>query len=232
MKKNKFLGILLSAIALFSSCDNDHDGPIIYLGMGTIDKPAQTYTVTFDNDLVAAIPDSSLLAISGSNKIGQRVIVSFHKIDDQNQEAGIYLHSILPVLTKPFFYQPTGLQSDSLGYDPVNISSAWIGGHHLNVEFTYRGGAYTNIPHFINMVDKGLQTPEGISKLQFRHNANGDHSNLLFSGYVSFPLPDNAAEEYVVTYKGLDMETHEFKVVKKNSEATFDNGYNKRTTYK
>lgn len=211
MKKSTLL-TLFGVLCLLTACNKD-EAPTIYLGMGTVQKNPASYSILFDNNQDFTVTDSIALVLTGTNRQGQRVITSFsYQTDERDQPSYIYLYRVMPILTKPFFKNPTGLESDSLGNDPVGIKSAWISGGHLNIEFSYRSGKYSTTTHFISMADYGLTSSSGNAMLEFRHNANRDSENCYRTGYVSFVLPDDPPAAYDISYKGLDMREHTLTV--------------------
>ena len=192
MKKNFAPLVLIASIFAMNSCnDDDHPRIPTYIGMGTLDKPADQYTLKVDGASTCVIPDSSLLVYKQVNQPGKRVIALFNYISQRQDENSIYLQDVQGVLTKDLVNKPTAPNEDEeLGYNKIRIERAWKGGGFFNVKFYYFTDGASGTPHYINAYDTGETDSDGDRIIEMRHNAN-KHLPIYISyaSYVSFAMP-------------------------------------------
>ena len=211
MKKIFASIMLIASMFAFASC-NDDDQPRVptYIGMGTLDKPADQYTLAIDGGSTCVIPDSSLLVYNKVNQPGKRVIALFSYVSDRREEKVIYLQDVKGVLTKPLAAKPTSPQEDQeLGNNRIRIDRAWMGGGFLNVKFYYLSDGMSGNPHYINAYDTGEIDKDGDRIIEMRHNANGHQPVYVsYASYVSFSMPglEDAKTNFKLRYRYNDKE--------------------------
>lgn len=198
------------------SCNDDEPSIPTYVGMGTLQKSADVYSIAFDGASTCLVPDSSLLVYKKLQQPGKRVIALYNYLSDRRDDKTIFLQDIVGVLTKPLAAKPASPQEDqALGTDVLRIERAWMGGGYINVKFYYLSDPVSDKPHYINAFDTGEVDKDGCRILEMRHNANG-HQPIYVSpiSYVSFADPvsgDNGRTRYKIRYQydSLKMQTVE-----------------------
>lgn len=205
MKKLLSSFILFAMLFVLSSCNDDEPRIPTYLGMGTLQKTTDVYSIDFDGASSCWVPDSSLLVYKKLQQPGKRVIAMYSFISDRRGEKSIALHDIVGVLTKPLAEKPATPQDEAkLGNDVLRIEKAWMGGGFLNVKFYYLTDLVNNNPHFINAFDTGEVDKDGFRIIEMRHNANGHQAEYISNGsYVSFAMKggENTNSKIKVRYQ-------------------------------
>lgn len=220
MKCKTLILVLMASLFTTLSCDNDDYTPL-YAGMGTVDRADRQYSIRFDSGEQLALADSSLLVYCGAQRPGQRVITTFHFLENDRRQQTIYLVDLYRVLTKDFFPEPTQAESDSLGNDPAEVNDVWTAGGYLNIQFRVPATPYAGRTHYINVIRHTTPDAKGYVRLEFRHNQNGDGRESLATGYVSLPLGNlTDAPGFTLTYRGLDGQQHTWTLQKKDSDTT------------
>ena len=220
MKKIFASLMLIASLFAFSSC-NDDDQPRVptYIGMGTLDKIADQYTIAFDGASTCTVADSSLLVYNKLNQPGKRLIALYSYISDRVDDNTIYLQDVKSVLTKDLAVKPATPEDDKkLGNDPLRVDRAWLGGGFLNVKFRYFTDAMSGNPHFINAYDTGVTDKDGNRIIEMRHNAYSHQPIYVsYSSYVSFALPgyEEGKTTYSLRYRYNEKEYVTIEVDKK-----------------
>lgn len=143
-------------------------------------------------------------------KVGDRYLVTYIPMDSTGTTPGkllavsgrpVRVLEMQPVLVKPIL-DPSD-STGALGDDPVKLTTfPWLGGGFLNMEFKLRYHNET-IKHGVFLIaDSTVTRQDGATiYLTFKHNANGDGTNLLAASLVSFSLsslPDLALADSLV----------------------------------
>ncbi|MDO5571495.1 MAG: NigD-like C-terminal domain-containing protein [Bacteroidales bacterium] len=205
MKNFKFiLGALAVAGSFFTSCDDDDDD-VHYESIVSVEKnQTNTYFFSDKGNVLWPVNQTGMSAF----KEKERAIIlfnlaekDFNRHPDAIKETNefIKLTSYQSILTKPV-WNLTQENKDSIvvkNSDPVSIHNAWIGGGYINLIFGFET-AYIGVYHYVNVVNNTideLENPkDGVYKLDFIHNSNGDGFFRYVTGIASFKLPDNIGD--------------------------------------
>ena len=208
------IAILLPAIY---SCQED-DAPQDSLVISTINNLAEENEFYFTLDNGETMFPGEITAASKRYEDGQRAFVMCNKLEEKadGYDYNVRVKQIQEIPTKDIITIGDGENTEeNVGNDPINITYMWItyDRKYLTIEYQYYGTQNLDRQHSLNLAINPIE-PEPRSgedadeyiHLEFRHNNEGDQSDQLEEGYVSFKL-DNIKKQ-MGGKKGLHIRTN------------------------
>ena len=178
------LACLLAINISLTSCKDDHKE--YYEAYGMVSKKSDSsYDVVLDVDKTIKVTGTSVHP--SRLRDSMRVVVAYEVEEDLGETIQARILAMDTILTKPILNYDD-VKQDSIGYDAIRITDAWIAQGFINVQFIYKGSYYPRQLHMINMLKK--TSDEGVSSLEFRHNAYNDYEEVTRKGHASFKIAD------------------------------------------
>lgn len=242
MKKIKqlcFLASLLIAGTALQSCSDDNETITYYPAIGTVEN--ENGKLLFDTDKYGMIEPTNPVVFTNMEAAedGQRAMASLSFIESEDKEEGkeriipkAVVLDLYKILTKDANDIRDG-QEDIYGNDPILITGGYLSEKHLNLEFNI-WRYEPSIAHRISLVvtDESFIDPEGLIKVELRHNREKDQMSVRSWGLVSFNLSsipgfdDERCKGLIIEYSTSESNKTTF-TVKKGGQ----NGNQQRTTF-
>lgn len=223
MKKLKLI-LLLAVLCMpfLQSCNDKIDQPSQYalVTIRTMESSVGSNWIgILDNGDKMYVGDATRVA-NYKPKDGQRAIVYFNELETpvSGYKYNAAVYGVEEILTKPTITLDDK-QYDTLGTDNIGITKAWIAGGYLTVEYNviYNGMSKHILNLAYNTVEV-LETKDGYTTLDFRHDAKGVKDGQLARGYVCFRL--NEYDPELTGDKGLYIRYKTFRSGGDSSEGT------------
>ncbi|WP_300726091.1 NigD-like C-terminal domain-containing protein [uncultured Bacteroides sp.] len=188
------IGLLLCG-AVFSSClDDDNDWETFYPTLATVNSDSDPLSLVSDSYGTLIPKNPGYIKTMNADSTGQRVLagVQFLEEDAENKRENskqVQIVNLTKILTKKANDLRVEGTEDVFGNDPIQIVAATISNYHLNIQYTL-WGSNSNIAHRISLVldENSIVDEEGLLRVEFRHNAEGDRQEQPFWGMVSYTL--------------------------------------------
>ncbi len=134
-----------------------------------------------------------------TSPFGDKEVRAFINFTDLNQEGNGYTKKVTvnwmkEILTKNMV-NDLGNENDSkYGNDPIDLLDSWVTiveDGYITLQFITPASA-TGIAHEVNLIYAGTEKDPYV--VEFRHNAHGDYSSNLASGFAAFRLDGQDSE--------------------------------------
>lgn len=195
MKQSRYLHYIIGVMlcgAFFSSCLDDNEPETFFPTLGTINADGKELLIESDS-YGLLIPDNpGVITSTKTDSTGQRVLAGFQYTNttEANKQSGTRVHLIRldKILTKKANDLRIEGTEDIFGNSPIQITAGSISQEHLNLQYEYYGS--TNIAHRISLVlnESTKLDQDGLLRVEFRHNNEGDNASDPLWGMVSYTL--------------------------------------------
>ena len=183
LSRNIFLGITLSALFFFSSCENrtvDYSYDKYYVEIAT--AQAENRFLLDDGKTIVVTNEEKSKAYT----TGDRVLLNYTLLSEtiSENELTVRINGSVKVPQ----WQPVSTDENAIhtaAKEPVALESIWLGSHYLNMQFYLN---YKSETHKIGLLVDSRYLNSDTIRMYFTHDSRNDPPGYPAHTYLSFDL--------------------------------------------